>query len=169
MKKYIKTHENVGFICKDVAFSRSVRKKTLPRRRVLVFPAGPGRRRTYKNIGFGTFWSVVRDYGLIICVQGAISSTMLLKSPVLPKTASRDQFLRFWAPNPKNISLIYSPLFFYKLLAHWCIYIYILSCLKQMLKIRKIAEQRTVPGVRCFKKRSIPSIYIYIHIYIYYI
>ena len=47
-----------------------------------------------KNIEFGTFQSAIRDYGLIIVLQGAICTTMLFKSPVLIKTAFRLHF--FW-------------------------------------------------------------------------
>ena len=37
------------------------------------------------NIEFGTFWSVVRDYGLRICVQGAIHPTIIFKGLILLK------------------------------------------------------------------------------------
>ena len=53
-----------------------------------------------KNIEFGTFRSVIRDYGLRICVQGAISTTIAIKGMVSPKTAFRDLFLRFSAQFP---------------------------------------------------------------------
>ena len=52
----------------------------------------PGRRS--KKIEFGTCWSVIRAYGLKLCLYGDLSLTKLFKSPVLLKIASRDNFLR---------------------------------------------------------------------------
>ena len=41
-------------------------------------------------------------------MQGAIRITMLFKSPFFIKIASRDQFLRFWGPDPNIYTPIYS-------------------------------------------------------------
>ena len=77
-------------------FSRYFRKKTWPQSRVLV-STGP------KKVEFGTFWSVIRDYGLKLYLYGDLSPTMLFKSPVLIKTAFRDQFLRFLGFRPQKL------------------------------------------------------------------
>ena len=72
----------------------------------------PGEKCLKKNIESCICQSAIRDYGLRINLQGAISTTKLFKSTVLLKTAFRPQFLRFSGNNQifnKNIPTFFKP------------------------------------------------------------
>ena len=95
IKQSTKDTQKMCLFSLGVSLSLIFSEKTLPRSRVLVYTRP-------EKIEFGTFGSVIRDYGLKLCLYGDLSLTKLFKSPVLPKLASIDQCLSFFAYNPRN-------------------------------------------------------------------